>query len=248
MLRLIIHIVFGCLLQNIAIAQLPVTIEMSTVMNAAGNPVSDGLMVYGSESLKKNITYADIKGSPYLNDSFRMSILFDENKNVLARVKSRINFYNFNLHFINQHGQELVVGPELVRKIIYIDPYDEKKVIEEFSSEIEGINQKFKKPVFVQVMSKGDTRLLKFMHRYLGTYDSLMGQFKRYMFITREDYYLQRQETVEPLRKLNKERVLAFTRHERELADFADQNRLDFRKEDDLVAILNHLDKITIKH
>jgi hypothetical protein len=237
----------GCLVSQFSYGQPPVTIEMGTVINAAGQPVSDGMMIYGAESLKKNVTYADVKGTPYLSDSFRISILYDQKDRVIARVKTRINFYNFNLHFVDQNGQELVVGPDLVKKVQYIDPYDEKKVLQEFSSDVDALNRKFEKPVFVQVMNNGDTRLLKYMHRYVGTYDSLMGQFKRYMFITREDFYMQRQETVEPLRKLNRERVLAFTRYERELSDFATQNKLDFRKENDVVAILDHLNTITKK-
>lgn len=237
----------GCLVTEFSYSQPPVTIEMGTVINAAGQPVSDGLMVYGAESLKKNVTYADVKGSPFLNDSFRISVVYDQNDKTIAVVKSKINFHNFNLHFINQNGQELVVGPDLVKRIQYVDPFDEKKVLQEFSSDVDAINQKFEKPVFVQIMNNGDTRLLKYAHRYLGTYDSLMGQFKRYMFITREDFYIQRQETVEPLRKLNRERILAFTRYERELSDYATQNKLDFRKENDVAAILNHLNTITKK-
>jgi hypothetical protein len=249
MARLFFIIVFftGFLVSNFSYSQPPLTIEMGTVMNSAGQPVSDGLMIYGSESLKKNVTYADIKGSPFLNDSFRISVVYDQTGKAIARVKSKINFYSFNLHFINQNGQEMVVGPELAKKIQYVDPYDEKKVMQEFSSDVEALNQKFEKPVFVQVMNKGGTRLLKYMHRYVGTYDSLMNQFKRYMFITREDYYMQRQETVEPLRKLNKERILAFTRYERELSEFAMQNKLDFRRENDVAAILNHLNTIIKK-
>lgn len=244
------HIIFliGCLVAHNAYSQPPVTIEMGTVINAAGNPVSDGLMVYGAESLKKNVTYADVKGSPYLNDSFRISVLYDQNDKAIARVKSRINFYNYNLHFLDLQGNEFVVGPDLVKKVQYIDPYSEKKVLQEFSSGIDPFNQKFTRPVFVQVMNTGDTRLLKYANRYLGTYDSLMGQFKRYMFITREDYFIQRQTSLEPLRKLNRERVLAFTRYEKELSDFAGKNKLDFRKEDDLVSILDYLNSITNKH
>ena len=44
------------LLSNRLQAQPPVQIEMGTVTNASGQPVSDGVMIYGAESLKKNVT------------------------------------------------------------------------------------------------------------------------------------------------------------------------------------------------
>jgi hypothetical protein len=219
-------------------AQQPVRIEMGTVMNAAGQPVSDGVMVYGAESLKKNVTYADVKGSPFFNDTFRVSLLYDANNKLIGRALSRINFFTGQLHYRDQAGNELALAADAIRKVQYVDNFDETKVLEEYVSDITAINQRQGKPVYVQVLNSGEIRLLRHPSKYLTTYDSLMGQFKRYMFARRVDYYLQRQQSVEPLRKFTKERILAFTRHEEELTALAAREKLDFRKEEDVARLL----------
>ncbi|MCU0333989.1 MAG: hypothetical protein MUF62_02940 [Chitinophagaceae bacterium] len=223
---------------GLLLAQQPVRIEMGTVMNAAGQPVSDGAMVYGAESLKKNVTYNDVKGSPFFNDTFRISLLYDANNKLIGRALSRINFFNNQLHYRDQAGNELTLAPDAIRKVQYVDRFNESIVLEEYVSDITAINQKQGKPVYVQVLNSGDTRLLRFQSKYLSTYDSLMGQFKRYMFARRVDYYLQRQQSVEPLRKFSKERILAFTRQEEALTALATREKLDFKKEEDVARLL----------
>lgn len=219
-------------------AQQPVRIEMGTVMNAAGQPVSDGAMVYGAESLKKNVTYNDVKGSPFFNDTFRISLLYDANNKLIGRALSRINFFSGQLHYRDQAGNELTLAADAIRKVQYVDNFDENKVLEEYVSDITAINQRHGKPVYVQVLNSGETRLLRHPSKYLSTYDSLMGQFKRYMFARRVDYYLQRQQSVESLRKFTKERILAFTRQEEALTALATREKLDFRKEEDVARLL----------
>jgi hypothetical protein len=237
----------GMLLSTLLQAQPPVQIEMGTVLNASGQPVSDGIMIYGAESLKKNVTYADIKGSPYLNDSFRVTLLYDKGNNLMGKVLTRLNIHSFQLHYLDKAGQELVIGPDAVQRIVYVHPMNEQITLQEFVTNVGYLNTKYNKQVFVQAFNSGNTRLLKYIHKELGTYDSLMGQFKRYMFVRREDYYIQKQSTVEPLRKLNKERVLAFTRHENELTALATQQQLDFKKEEDVAVLLNYLNSLVVK-
>lgn len=229
-------------------AQPPVQIEMGTVTNAAGQPVSDGVMIYGAESLKKNVTYADIKGSPYFNDSFRVSYLYDEKNNLIGAAKTRINFYTYQLHYLDKAGTELAIGPDVVKRVVYVDPNNDKVMLQEFVSNVQALNAKFEKPIFVQALNQGNYRLLKYLNKYVSTYDSMMGQFKRYMFVKREEFYLQKQSVVEPLRKLNKERVLAFTRHENELEQLAARLKLDFKKEEDVATMLKYLNEMVAKN
>jgi hypothetical protein len=229
-------------------AQTPVTLEMGTIMNASGNAVSDGLVVYGAESLKKNITLSDIKGSPYLyNDSCRVSVLYDGNGKILAKLRTRINFYSHELHFLDLNGKEMILPAHVVKRIQYVDPFHESAVLQDYQSDIEWLNDKYSKTIYAQVLNEGPVRLLKYSRKILGTYDSLVGTAKRYMFIKQEDYYLQNKKTVERITKLTKERVLAFTRHETELQAFADQQQLSFKKEGDVITILNQLNEILRK-
>ena len=166
---------------------------------------------------------------------------------MLAKLKSRINAYSQQLHYLDMEGREKAVNPDLVRRVQYVDPFNEKLVLQEFSATVNAINDRLKKLQYVQVMNPGETRLIKHITKYVTTYDSMMGLVKRYMFAKREDYYLQRQQTVEPLRKLNKERILAFTRYEKELTEIADKEKLDFRKEEDVAILLTRLGQMTDK-
>lgn len=228
-------------------AQPPVQIEMGTVINAAGAPVSDGVMIYGAESLKKNVTYADVKGSPFLHEDFRLSLLYDAGNRLMGKTRSKINFYNYQVHYLDASGAEMSAGPQVVKRVVYVDSADHSKIQEEFASNVEMLNRKYNKPVFVKVLNSGDVRLIKYIQKNLGTYDSLMGQFKRYMFLTREDYYLQKQQTIEPLRKLNRENMLPFIRHELALLNYAEKEKLDFRKEADVISLLNYLNSLRVK-
>lgn len=242
-----LSVLLTCLFSNQLLAQPPVQIEMGTVTNASGQPVSDGVMIYGAESLKKNVTLADIKGSPYVNDSFRVSYLYDDKNNLIGAARTRINFYTYQLHYLDKAGTELAIGPDVVKRVVYVHPQNDKEVLQEFVSNVQALNTKFEKVVYVQAINQGNYRLLKHISKQIGTYDSLMGQFKRYMFVKREEYYLQKQAVVEPLRKLNKERVLAFTRHESELEQLAAKKQLDFKKEEDIAAMLDYLNASVAK-
>ena len=235
---LLIALLFAC---PVTYAQ-QVRIEMGTVMNAAGQPVSDGMMVYGAESLKKNITYADVKGSPFLDD-FRWARMYDANKNLLGVAQAKINFYTSYVHYLNMANAELAIGPDVVRHIEFFNPENKTEVTDAYTSLIDDVNQKLNKPFFVRVFNDGNIKLLKLQQKSIGTYDSLMGNFKRYMFTTRTEYYLQRQQTIEALRKLSKERVHAFMRSERDVEAFVKANNIDYRKEEDLVKLIDYYNK-----
>lgn len=233
--------IFIALLLSLGGMAQPVRIEMGTVMNAAGQPISDGLMVYGSENLQKQISYSDVKGSPFMDTAFRWVKVYDAQNKLMATVQGKINFYNFNLHYLNENGAELAVSPVDAKRLEFIDPYDTGKILAEYYSGQPAINQVQKGPVFVSVLNRGEYQLMKFSSKYLTTYDSLMGNFKRYMFSQRTEYYLVKNNAAEGMRKLSKERVLAFTRNEQELQEFAKKNKLDFKKEEDVVQMLNYL-------
>ncbi len=121
------------------------------------------MVVYGSSDLQKSLSYGQIKGDPFWKAEPQMATLIDKDNKVISKNKIRLNLYTNEIHFTNSLGNELVVEPGLVRKIIFHKTDDSPDILAVFENEMDEIvevNTKAENSSYVQVMNFGDIQLI----------------------------------------------------------------------------------------
>lgn len=223
-----------------------VTMQSGGAINAAGNQVVDGLVVYGSEGLAKTLKYADIKGSPFLDDQFHNALIYNQQGALIGKVKARLNLYSQELHFINKKGIELAADNNEMNRVVFLDDFDENKTVAVYRNDFGMINGFFGKKVFAKLLSdeNGAMKLLKTKVLKIGTYDSAAGTRKGYTFRPEEDYHYYLSGRFEHSRRLSKEKLLSFSKFENELNDYAKKENLDFRKEQDVIKLVDYYNAV----
>lgn len=93
---------------------------------------------------------------------------------------------------------------------------------------------------YVQILNDGKYQLLKYYKRTVASADSMFGTVKRYFFTTQYFYFIANNQKIESLKKLNKENVLLYLPGASSLNDWIAANKIDFRKEDDVVKFLDY--------
>jgi len=140
------------------------------------------------------------------------------------------------------NGEEAVVNDGLVKRVQVHEPNNPDNIMASF---LNGVTEPYvsEEPItaLLQVLNEGKYQLLKMDHRKVLEGDSLFGTLKRYYFKNEIKYFLANKSMVMPLKKLNKESVLQMAPPEKAEQDWIIQNKLDFKKEADIVRYLNQL-------
>jgi hypothetical protein len=223
----------------------PVMLPAQVLIETANNAREPGdLIVYGSADLQKKLTYANVKGSPFWNNDWKMATLIDKDNKTINKAKVRLNLYSNEVHFLNTAGKELVVVPGLVRKVVIHKDDQSEDVLAVFENEIEQIvefNIQAENSSYVQILNFGDIQLLKHTRKTIGSADSLFGTMKRYYFSEQVMYYVNdKYGKMQRLNKLNQNNLMdvlpMFNRH----ANWIAANKINFKKEEDVVRFLDY--------
>jgi hypothetical protein len=122
-----------------------------------------------------------------------------------------------------------------------VDSIDSSKIISIFRNDIGDINVQYIKQgklYYVQELNQGPVKLLRITHRELKVGDSMFRTLKRYYFVDRYEYYLQHQNRIEKLKKLNKDEIMQFLPVTPELEAYLKKNNVSFKKEEDVLKLL----------
>ena len=88
-------------------------------------------------------------------------------------------------------------------------------------------------------MNTGRYELLKYTKKEIGSADSAMN-YKRYYFSETTHYFLKDMEKVERIKKLDDNNILPYLPQSNTLSKWIKTNRIDFRKEKDVILFLNY--------
>ena len=235
-LRIITTLFFySCLL----VCKAQVYIELGPLQN--DRDAFSSITVYGSEGLRRNVHYSEIRGSAFWNENWSNAYLYDERDTLLGMYKVRFNFVTNELHYLDQNGSERAAIPGTLNKIIIMKVNDSTSVATVFRANIPEINTRAScKKCFVQELSQGDIKLLKITRRIVNTKDSLFNTIKKFYFEDQIEYYLQYNERYEKIRKLNKENLFSFLPNASPYAGWIKEQKLQFKKENDFVYFINY--------
>ena len=229
---LVIAIIFS---QSIAQGQ--VLLERGT----GGGTIDGALIVYGANNFNYSIPYEKIKGSPFWQNQWNTAIFYDWRDSVIGNYKAKINLATQEIYYINKSGEQLVALQGLINKVVFFANEDEVKVAAIFRNDIGEVKKKANcKHCYVQELNTGDVRLMKSTSRLLKTGDSLFGTQKRYYFADEFEYYLQVNDRMFRVKKLDKETVLSLMPTASMYEAWIKEKQLRFKKESDFIAFIEH--------
>ena len=213
-------------------------------MEATGYDHKDnatGYTFYGMATLpnKDRVPYSRIKGSPFLKDDWQLATFYAGTLK-LSTMPIRLNLATNEIHLLKDE-KEVVLETGNISTIVFHLGNDISRTGEIFiMNDPYMFLQNKKVEGFVQVLNSGNHKLLKYMQRKVGSADSLFGTQKKYFFTDDVFYYIWYNEKIERIKKLNKDNVIKFLPSASAYAGWIDENKIDFKKESDVLRFLNH--------
>jgi hypothetical protein len=221
----------------LVIAQGGVMIETLPSTKADGT-----INIYGRGTLSNRIPYDKIAGNAFWKAEWVPATLIGRNKKERWEQEVKLNLASHEIYYKNPTGEEQVVNEGLVKKIQIHEPNTPEKITATF---INGVTEPYisEEPIkeLLQILNEGKYQLLKMDNRKLLEGDSLFGTLKRYYFKNESKYFLANNYVVNPLKKLNKESILQLAPAGKNEQDWIIQNKIDFKKEADIIRYFNQL-------
>jgi hypothetical protein len=208
-------------------------------------PVSNntdmGVRISGIQNLSDRLPYERITGSPFYTEEWQLASLTGANEKEKWLCKVKINLATGELYYQDKEGNELVTDDGLIHKVVLHRNDDTSTVVAIFilTPERVRLNQ-VQRNSYMRVMNSGSYQLLKLTIKNLNAADSLFGTMKRYFFRDEEVYFIYHTEMMNSLRKLDKENLLQYLPGSSAYNDWAKQNKINFKKEEDVLHFMNY--------
>ncbi len=194
-------------------------------------------------SSKMRLPYSSVKGSPYFTDEFLWGTFYDQKGKVTGKQKARVNLASHEIHFIGEKESEYVAPYELANRVVFSN--DQKNdTVAVFTRLVPGL-QFNNKPLtdYVQQLTFGEAVLYKHTKRYVASADSMFGTLKRYYFATQNSYFLKFDADPVYVNKLSLNALLSILPESKGLLEWSKKNKINIRKEEDLVALIEEWNK-----
>jgi hypothetical protein len=205
----------------------------------AADPV---INMYGAGTLIVSIPYEKVRGSAFWKDEWQTAFLYGDNAKDKWFCKARLNLATGEVYFLDRANQELVAG-NTINLIVFYKENDTSSVDAVFANVNnypDLIQTQTLTNGYLQVLNRGKYELLKYYKRTVSTADSLFGTLKRYYFTTQYRYFIAGNQKIEPLKKPGKENILLYLPGSSSFGDWIAANKIDFRKEEDVVKFLDY--------
>lgn len=192
---------------------------------------------------KLRLPYSSVKGSPYFNDQFLWATFYNQKGTVTGTQKARLNLASHEIHFIGEKDNEYVAPFELAHKVVLSHDLN-TDTLAVFTRLVPGL-QFNNKPLtdYVQQLTFGEAVLYKHTKRYVASADSMFGTLKRYYFASQNNYFLKFDADPVNINKLSLNALLSILPESKGLLDWAKKNKINVRKEEDLVALIEEWNK-----
>ena len=226
--------------------QIPALLQAQVLFEMLPSTLSDGTInIYGRGTLSNKISLDRIKGSAFWSDEWKAATLYGKNPKEKWEQPIKLNLATNEIYFKTKDNEELVIGNVFVQKIVFHQSDDPSKTETVF---LNGTPEPYitqnKISGFVQVLNDGRYQLLKQSLRKVAEADSLFGTLKKYFFTHDTKYFIADRNAIVPINKLNRENCLAIGGNKEDNLAWISRNKIDLRKEADVVKFLNHLNEI----
>jgi len=209
---------------------------------APGGNAKDGTIIfYGSDNFNNRIAYEKIRGIPYWMNEYQPAHLYAPlNRRYANIIWVRVNLATNEVEFLTRDEQVLAAYPESVSRVVVVDRADSNRILTVFRNDISELNIAYPKTIkhYVQELNQGPVKLLKVYNRQLKQADSLVI-YKRFYFVDQPDYFVQVNNRVSKLRRLDKDEIMQLIPQSPELDAYIRENKINFKKEKDLLKLFD---------
>ena len=208
--------------------------------SSLGSISLDPSAVYDIDGNKKGFNYADVGGSPFLFDDWRLANIYDDHLKKFAVVKVRLNTYSNQIHFLDSKGQELIADKDSIKRIEVLKKSGDNEVEFVFEKGFSAGKSLLALDEFVEVLNTGSVQLLKQVKNKIIEKDSLLGTAKIIKFSSLATYFLNTKTSCERLKRLDQPEIFALLSNKDIIAEFEKNNKQKLRKEKDVIEFLNY--------
>lgn len=191
-----------------------------------------------------SVDYNDFKGSPFWNNEWQPAVFLLSNGGGVKVDQVRLNLFTNDVYYITAAGQEMVAESENIKRVYFLDKQDSSKVVGVFERFID-IKSRYNtnQAPFCQILNEGAAKLVKLISVVMDKKMDLSVGKTQYIFNQETDYFLLRHDIFYPLKKLNKENVLAFVIPDAETENWLAGHKSKLKSENDVVAFLGYYNK-----
>ena len=217
--------------------------QVSMEIAPAGTASGGAIMVYGSEGLNKSIPYDKVRGIAYWKIDYMPAMLYASGNKLYGKFSSRVNLAVREVEYVNKKNEIISANPDQLSKVVFIDPNDSSKILTIFRNDIPEVNLEFikrSKRYYAQELNQGPFKLIKVNEKELRIQDSLFNTLKSYRFVDVLDYFIQHQNRIEKIKKLNKEEIMRFLPKSETLDTWIKENDIKFHREEDVVRLFEY--------
>lgn len=222
--------------------------QVNTSFGPGGSSKDGSLLVYGSNELNSKIPYDKIKGIPYWNIDFLPAKLYAPSNKLYGTFQAKVNLATREVEYVNAKGETLAAFTHELVKVVFLRSDDSSKILSIFRNDLAEVNlhlMKRKKSYYAQEMNQGPVKLLKVTDRELRSGDSLFRTRKSYFFVDIEDYFIQHENRIEKLKKLNKDEVMKYLPQQSAMDAWIKENKIQFNREGDVLRLLEFYNQTT---
>ncbi len=196
-------------------------------------------------SSKMRLPYSSVKGSPFFMDEFLWATFYDQKGKMTGKQKAKINLASQEIHFIGEKEMEYIAPVELANRVV-LSHEQKNDTVAVFARLVPGLQFNNKTlSDYVQQLTFGEAVLYKHTKRYVASADSMFGTLKRYYFASQNSYFLKFDADPIFVNKLSLNALLSILPGSDGMLDWAKKNKINIRKEDDLIALIEEYNKTT---
>jgi tellurite resistance-related uncharacterized protein len=224
--------------------------QMVEEFGPGGGSRLGSLIVYNSQELNNRVAYEHIKGIPYWRNDYLPAMLYAPGNKLYGTFMAKVNLATREVEYINKNKQELAAYPDELVRAVFVDPNDTTKIISIFRNDLAEVNLQFIKRnrrYYVQELNQGPVKLLKVCDREIRVGDSMFRTMKSYYFVDDIEYFIQHENRIEKLKKLNREEVMKFLPQPPAIEAWIKDSRISFTKEEDVLRLLEYYNLTTVK-
>lgn len=213
----------------------------STLGGIKSSSINNEIFIDGiGNGVGQKMKYSQIQGSPFFNDEFQPTDLYDRKERKIGQFMVKFNLASQELHYMSKDSVELVVADQIGRVVMFPNPSSPEEKLEFISDPSKFIINNQPYFGFIQKLNTGNNVLYKHMKRSVVVADSLFGAAKKYYFGTTISYFMGTASGIIKLKKLSDEYIRPNLIDSPELTAWIKENKVKFNRETDVVRLLNY--------
>lgn len=209
--------------------------ELSSFKTANMSLNIDPYGVLDRDGKASSLKYADIGGSPFLIDDWKMATIYDINDKKMTNVKVKFNTNSDQIHYLDANEKELVADKTIIKRVAIENDENTSIILQKGFT---GTKNNLQSYQFVQVLNEGHIQLLKQYINHVVQKDSLFGTIKVNKFSPFSIYYIKTGDnSVVALRKLDQEELYQLLPNSTFIGNYK-MSKKKLKNEDDFITFI----------